>query len=180
MESVAGSCSSGCPLTLRISTPWKWSGAIPSMGILPTTHQRALRSLSKRSLTPCAERKVRGPCSWPSARALDCNRDMFHELGKSQEYPHASLLPAVRNGLPWALRRKVQNRLLFGGVAPWHVLDPLRLRLQKWVSSRAISAFPASESVRASGTLAQLPPLASLRRPAPWLECPGEPSDYQY
>jgi hypothetical protein len=84
LESVTGSWSSGCPLTLRISTPWKWFGAIPSMGSLPTTHQRALTSLNKRLSTPCSERKVRDRCSWPSSKALDWNCDMFHYLGKSQ------------------------------------------------------------------------------------------------
>jgi hypothetical protein len=71
LESVAGSLSSGCRRTPRISIPWKWSGVTPSGGILRTTHQTALRILNMRSSAPCPEPKVRDRCFWPSSEALD-------------------------------------------------------------------------------------------------------------
>jgi hypothetical protein len=71
LESVAGSWSSGCHRTLRISIPWKWPGVTPSMGILRTTHQTALRILNMRCSAPCPERKVRDRCFRPFSKALD-------------------------------------------------------------------------------------------------------------
>jgi len=84
LESVAGSCSSGCHRTLRNSIPWKCSGAIPSMGILRTMHQRAFSSLSMRSSTLCREPKARNHCFRPSSKTLGYNCDAFHYFGKSQ------------------------------------------------------------------------------------------------
>ena len=70
LQSVAGSWSSGCHRTLRISTQWRWFGTIPSLEILLTMHLRAFRILNMRSSTPCAERKARDGSFRLSSKAL--------------------------------------------------------------------------------------------------------------